>query len=112
MFRLSLFNHLYKPFHHVRVIVREERTLLLIERSNPCHILISKGEIEHIHVLYHALIVGGFRNDHRVSLDMPAKDDLRRGLSVFCTDFYLVCMLSEKPKYDELIKHVNENTIR
>ena len=28
------------------------------------------------------------------------------------TDFYLVCMLSEKPKYDELIKHVNENTIR
>lgn len=28
------------------------------------------------------------------------------------TDFYLVCMLSEKPKYDELFKHVNENTIR
>lgn len=28
------------------------------------------------------------------------------------TDFYLVCMLAEKPKYDELIKHVNENTIR
>ena len=28
------------------------------------------------------------------------------------TDFYLVCMLSEKPKYDEFIKHVNENTIR
>ena len=28
------------------------------------------------------------------------------------TDFYLVCMLSEKPKYDELFKHVNENTIK
>lgn len=28
------------------------------------------------------------------------------------TDFYLVCMLSEKPKYDKLIKQVNENTIR
>jgi len=28
------------------------------------------------------------------------------------TDFYLVCMLSEKPKYDKLFKHVNENTIK
>lgn len=83
---LSLFNHLYKPFHHSRVGVGEERALLFIEACHNFHIFGGKLKVEHVEILCHSFDMRRFGNDYDSPLQFPTQDYLRYRLSVFFTD--------------------------
>ena len=46
-----------------------------------------EGEVKNIQIFLHPLDMGGFRDHHHASLQMPAENDLRRTLAVLGTDF-------------------------
>ena len=62
----------------------EEGRLLFIERGDCFHVLVGKGEVEHVEVFCHSFFVRRFGDDDNAALQMPAKNDLRRCLTVFC----------------------------
>ena len=64
--------------------MREEQAFTLVQLADGVHIFCGKGEIEHIKILHHTLLVRGFRDDYDTALDEETQCCLRHGQEHVC----------------------------
>src|ERR687889_12458 len=66
--------------------MRPDAAGFVVQRLENSHVLSRKGEIEHIDILADAGRRSRFRDRDQAIVEMPAQDDLSRGLAVFTAD--------------------------
>ena len=88
--------HCVEHLHKRRIIMVDDLAVTQIQLRDLCHILIAEFKIPDIHVLFHAVLVYGLRDDSHPTLYIPAQRHLGSALSVFLTD---LCQdrMSENP---------------
>ena len=66
----------------------EEQTLARIQCADGIHFSIAQGKIEHIQVLLHPLLVGGFGDHHHIRLDEEPQGGLSGCFAVMLADLH------------------------
>ena len=69
---------LNQELHKLRVTEVHCTGVMLVERTDLPHFLLTQSEVEDVQVLYHALAAHGLGDDHHIPLVQPAQDDGRR----------------------------------
>ena len=82
------FSHVGEHLHRGRVVVGEEQALPLVQLADGRHVLAAQGEVEHVDVLLHALLVGGLGDDHHIALQQKPQGHLGGGFTVFLTNLH------------------------